>query len=83
MIRINVEGSLFLYPVDPVALNIPTYFQIIKHPMDFTTIKIKLSYNAYDSEADFCADMNLVFDNCTNFNGLESGFGKVATQMRL
>ena len=77
------EGSLFLYPVDPVALNIPHYPNIIKHPMDFTTIRTKLSYNAYDSEVDFNADMNLIFDNCILFNGRESSYGKIATQMRL
>lgn len=55
--------------MDPVALNIPHYPNVIKHPMDFTTIRTKLSYNAYDSEADFNADMNLIFDNCILFNG--------------
>lgn len=28
----------FLEPVDPIALGIPTYFEIIKEPMDFSTI---------------------------------------------
>lgn len=51
--------------------------------MDFTTIKTKLSYNAYDSEADFHYDMNLVFDNCILFNGPESPYGKIAIQMKL
>ena len=37
--------------------------------MDFGTIKTKLTYNAYDDEKDFYADMNLVFDNCILFNG--------------
>jgi hypothetical protein len=78
-----IEGSIFLYPVDPVALNIPHYFNMIKHPMDFTTIKTKLMYNAYDCEVDFNADMNLVFDNCIAFNGVDSAYGKIATQMRL
>lgn len=78
-----VEGGLFLYPVDPVALNIPHYPTVIKEPMDFTTIRNKLMYNAYDSEVDFNRDMNLVFDNCVTFNGKESSYGKIATQMRL
>lgn len=29
------------------------------------------------------ADMNLVFDNCIRFNGSESSYGKIATQMKL
>ena len=32
----------FLHPVDPVALNIPDYLTIIKHPMDLTTVENKL-----------------------------------------
>lgn len=30
----------FAKPVDPLALNIPDYFDIIKHPMDLGTIKV-------------------------------------------
>lgn len=30
----------FLYPVDPVALNIPDYPTIITKPMDLSTIKV-------------------------------------------
>ncbi|OQR81493.1 phosphatidylserine synthase, partial [Thraustotheca clavata] len=32
----------FLEPVDPVKLNIPTYFQIIERPMDLGTINTRL-----------------------------------------
>ena len=35
-------GNLFHYPVDVKKLNIPDYFDIIKVPMDFTTIKVNL-----------------------------------------
>ena len=51
--------------------------------MDFTSIKTKLNYNAYDSEVDFYEDMNLVFDNCSLFNGADSSYGKIAIQMKL
>ena len=34
------DADLFLFPVDPIALGIPTYFDIIKNPMDFSTIEV-------------------------------------------
>jgi hypothetical protein len=38
---------LFMEPVDAVALDIPDYHDIIKFPMDFTTIRTKLANGAY------------------------------------
>ena len=35
-------GWPFNQPVDPIALNIPDYFDVIKHPMDLGTIKVDL-----------------------------------------
>ena len=66
-----------------MALNIPHYPKIVKHPMDFSTIKTKLTMNAYDSEEDFWADMHLIFDNCILFNGKESSFGRIAFELKL
>jgi len=36
------NAMIFHAPVDPVKLNIPDYFNVIKKPMDFGTIKVKL-----------------------------------------
>lgn len=69
----------FYAPVDPVALNIPDYFKIIKKPMDLGTIQSKLKTNQYDSAADFEADIRLMLTNCYKFNPPSSpvhGMGK-------
>ncbi|KAI9695192.1 MAG: hypothetical protein M1820_008828 [Bogoriella megaspora] len=58
----------FMVAVDPVALNIPTYFSVIKKPMDFGTITQKLKHNEYESAKEFKADVDLMFDNCYRFN---------------
>ncbi|OAP55350.1 hypothetical protein AYL99_10323 [Fonsecaea erecta] len=61
-------NQYFTHPVDPVALNIPTYFQIIKKPMDLSTVKTKLQNNAYEKARDFEEDVRLIFKNCFKFN---------------
>ncbi|EKX40865.1 hypothetical protein GUITHDRAFT_75230, partial [Guillardia theta CCMP2712] len=54
--------------VDPIALDIPTYFEIIKHPMDLGTVRSKLISGSYKDINAFAADVRLTFDNAMLFN---------------
>lgn len=58
----------FLQPVDPVALNIPHYFEVVKTPMDLGTIQSNLANNKYENADDFERDVRLIFSNCYLFN---------------
>ncbi|CCK69048.1 chromatin-binding protein BDF1 KNAG_0B06180 [Huiozyma naganishii CBS 8797] len=58
----------FLEPVDPVSMNLPTYFDYVKEPMDLGTISKKLSNWEYQTMEEFEADIRLVFKNCYSFN---------------
>lgn len=58
----------FLEPVDPVALECPSYFQIIKHPMDMGTMSKKMENGEYATAEEFEKDMRLIFSNCYAFN---------------
>ena len=71
----------FLLPVDPVALNIPDYFKIIKHPMDLGTIDTKLKEQQYSSADEFHADVKLIFKNCYKYNGIDSPVSALAKQL--
>lgn len=62
------SNSVFLYPVDPVALNIPHYRQIVKTPMDLTTMSQKLKSGQYGTAAEFKKDFELMIKNCLLFN---------------
>ncbi|KAL7722906.1 Bromodomain-containing factor [Entamoeba marina] len=66
------EAVAFKEPVDPVLYNIPTYFTIIKHPMDLGTINTKLANGDYITKDDFAQDIRLTFNNATTFNHPQS-----------
>lgn len=61
-------GWPFQTPVDAIQLNIPDYHKIIKHPMDFGTIKKRLEHNYYYSAKTCIKDFNTVFTNCYVYN---------------
>uniref|UniRef100_UPI003753E85D Candida glabrata strain CBS138 chromosome C complete sequence n=1 Tax=Candida glabrata TaxID=5478 RepID=UPI003753E85D len=63
------DARPFLQPVDPVALNIPLYFNFIKRPMDLQTIERKLNANAYETPEQITEDFNLMVENSAKFNG--------------
>ncbi|PPD75392.1 hypothetical protein GOBAR_DD27662 [Gossypium barbadense] len=61
-------GWVFNSPVDVVKLNIPDYFTVIKHPMDFGTVKKKITSGQYASPLDFAADVRLTLSNAMTYN---------------
>uniref|UniRef100_A0A8C9TZ61 Bromodomain adjacent to zinc finger domain 2B n=1 Tax=Scleropages formosus TaxID=113540 RepID=A0A8C9TZ61_SCLFO len=70
----------FLTPVNPKS--VPGYKKVIKKPMDFSTIREKLSSNQYQNLETFIIDVNLVFDNCEKFNEDNSDIGRAGHSMR-
>ena len=63
------DAAAFRLPVDPDALKIPHYPQIIKQPMDLSTVETKLRNNEYDSVQSCVYDLQLIVDNARKFNG--------------
>lgn len=58
----------FLAPVDPIEQGVPTYFDVIKEPMDLSTIQRKLVDGIYYTGDEFESDVRLMFRNCYTFN---------------
>ena len=60
--------------MDPIALGIPMYFDIIprKDARDLSTIKQKLDADKYDSVDAFEADLDLLIDNAVRYNASRS-----------
>lgn len=77
----DVRG-LFAEPVDPIACGVPSYPDIIKNPMDFSTISQKLHANEVDNHHDFAKLMRLVFENAITFNvGDDDPIGQSAKEL--
>uniref|UniRef100_A0A1A7WQT4 Bromodomain containing 3 n=1 Tax=Iconisemion striatum TaxID=60296 RepID=A0A1A7WQT4_9TELE len=58
----------FYLPVDAEALGIHDYHDIIKYPMDLSTVKKKMDEGQYKDAQQFAADVRLIFSNCYKYN---------------
>lgn len=75
-------GWLFRDPVDPIELGIPDYFDIIKEPMDLSSVQKRLKDGNYNTMAKVVSDVNLVFDNAITYNGEDSDVGRMAIKLQ-
>ncbi|XP_039624886.1 bromodomain-containing protein 2-like isoform X2 [Polypterus senegalus] len=58
----------FYKPVDAMVLGLHDYHDIIKNPMDLSTIKKKMDGREYRDAQEFAADVRLMFSNCYKYN---------------
>uniref|UniRef100_A0A669EDF3 Bromodomain-containing protein 9 n=1 Tax=Oreochromis niloticus TaxID=8128 RepID=A0A669EDF3_ORENI len=71
--------GFFAFPVtDAIA---PGYSMIIKHPMDFSTMKDKNRNNEYKTVTEFKADFKLMCDNAMVYNRPETVYYKAAKKL--
>ncbi|XP_034818957.1 bromodomain-containing protein 9 isoform X10 [Pan paniscus] len=76
--RKDLHG-FFAFPVtDAIA---PGYSMIIKHPMDFGTMKDKIVANEYKSVTEFKADFKLMCDNAMTYNRPDTVYYKLAKKV--
>lgn len=73
----------FLHPVDPVALNIPHYPQIVTQPMDLGSMEQKHKDKRYQSVDAFMSDFYLMIDNCVLFNGVQHPIAQSAWNLQM
>jgi E1A/CREB-binding protein len=62
------NGWVFNSPVDPEALQLHDYRDLIKEPMDLGTVSQRLESGKYHSIEEFAAEVNLTFDNAMTYN---------------
>eukprot|EP00644_Phytophthora_capsici_P007467 jgi/Phyca11/546504/estExt2_Genewise1Plus.C_PHYCAscaffold_210289 len=81
MLLRNELAVAFSAPVN--VREVPGYLDLIKHPMDLGTIKIRLSRGFYDQRFEMLVrDVNLVWENCFTFNRLDAEISKYANRLR-
>ena len=80
-ILIDEHGWVFKDPVDPLALGLDNYFEIVKHPMCLSLVEEKLNARIYENIDEAEHDIRLVFDNAILFNGEDSDIGKWAKKL--
>ena len=74
-------GWVFNDAVDPVALGLPDYFDVVKNPMHLELVKKKLENAIYADMEGFERDVKLVFENAILYNGEDSEVGELAQSM--
>ena len=58
----------FLKPVDPIALQVPDYFDIVKEPMDLGTVERNLRNGVYATPSQFSSDVRKIWNNSFLYN---------------
>lgn len=69
----------FVHPVnkDEVA----DYYEVIKEPMDLSTMEEKHEKDLYPTPEDFIKDAKLIFDNCRKYNNETTPYAKSANRL--
>lgn len=71
----------FLQPVDPMALGIPDYLEVIKEPMDLSSIKKKLDSGTYSNGDQFASDIRLMLNNCFIYNAPDTDVFRLGKEL--
>ncbi|GAA5825615.1 hypothetical protein JCM11251_000310 [Rhodosporidiobolus azoricus] len=73
------KSSYFSSPVDRAA--VPDYYDVIKCPMDWSTVSDKLERHEYERAGDFIGDIHLVINNARRYNKPHSPVHKAAVRI--
>jgi histone acetyltransferase len=60
---------------------VPDYYEVIKEPMDLSTMEQRLEADSYSTMEDFLYDARLVFNNCRSYNNESTTYYKNATKL--
>lgn len=81
MYRQYPESVPFLHPVNPYALGLSDYFDIVRKPMDLSTIRHKLEMAKYSDPWEYVDDVWLMFYNAWLYNQKTSRVYRYCTRV--
>ncbi|KAL4070551.1 hypothetical protein J3A83DRAFT_4244024 [Scleroderma citrinum] len=67
-LKLHKNAILFMQPVDPVRDHAPNYYEVIKNPMDLSTMGAKLEEGMYKDRFGFEADFRLMIANAKQYS---------------
>ncbi|KAG7099822.1 hypothetical protein E1B28_001631 [Marasmius oreades] len=67
-LKVHKHARWFLQPVDPIRDQAPNYFDVIKKPMDLSTLGAQLEAGKYKDRFAFEADFKLMIKNAKTYN---------------
>ncbi|KAG6333744.1 hypothetical protein ID866_5345, partial [Astraeus odoratus] len=67
-LKLQKHAVLFMQPVDPVRDHAPNYYEIIKNPMDLSTMGAKLEEGMYKDRFAFESDFRLMIANAKQYS---------------
>jgi hypothetical protein len=77
----DANAEVFLEPVDWKAMDLPDYPDIVKNPMDLSTVRKNLNAGVFGSVDEFVAQIQLIWDNCKLYNMQGSHIYKICERM--
>jgi len=72
----------FYKPVAVDELGLHDYLDIIKQPMDLTSIRQKMETRKYNTPHEFATDVRLIFSNCYKYNPPDHDVVKMARKLQ-